>query len=152
MPKLNSISLEDESITKSVVSIQDRHNFLPSINKSSFLIIEGLLYHYADKYIQGYSGGYWEMITLSNGGKFMFLSNSEEVLLTNPMNYFSKKVSSETAGLALCALVYAHISETNYIKGKFSISKQMHKNFSLLRDYALGLKDIDRDAFLSFLA
>ncbi len=38
---------------------------------SDFLRSEVNVYHYAERFMEGYKGGFWEFVQLPNGGGFM---------------------------------------------------------------------------------
>ena len=138
-------------ITKSLVETAKRFEFLPSISEKRFMDIEAMAYGIARNTIDDYSGGYWEFVTLSNGGKFMYLRQDENVVLNNPMNYFTKSVDCETAGIAITALVYARLAEGAHISDDVEQLKIFGNHFHHLRDYALSMNNENGAAILRFL-
>ncbi|WP_367144271.1 hypothetical protein [Pantoea stewartii] len=45
--------------------------FLPMLFSSDFLRSEVNVYHYAERFLEGYKGGFWEFVQLPKGGGFV---------------------------------------------------------------------------------
>ncbi|WP_458039080.1 antirestriction protein [Pantoea ananatis] len=86
-----------------------RMNFLPMLFSSDFLRSEVNVYHYAERFLEGYKGGFWEFVQLPNGGGFM-QPPGKEYRFQNPENWTDMIVSAEAAGIILTALVLNHRS------------------------------------------
>ena len=52
------------------------------------------MYHFSDQFLPDYSGGYWEFVTLSNGGKFTYPEMGEPVAVNNDYNCVSTSLES----------------------------------------------------------
>lgn len=88
-------------IEKTLISEEDRLDFLPKYLGDHFFKFETLVYSFMDKFCIGYTGGYWNFYGLSNGGMFMSYATDEECRIVNAMNYFEDTLSAEAASIAL---------------------------------------------------
>jgi hypothetical protein len=65
------------------------------------LIIEPVVYGITERMAEAYSGGYWQMYPLDNGGFYM-ASESEQVYSVSCDNYFSGELSADALGVTAC--------------------------------------------------
>lgn len=93
------------AITYSKVSESEKLDFFPTIFPSinDGMSFETLCFGFARSLIKSYDGGLWDFYKLSNGSGFISLSLSEDenILLENNMNYFSETVDGITAGVII---------------------------------------------------
>lgn len=125
-------------INASIVPEHDRIDFLPRLFGSAFMSGEQAIYTTTDRYCAAYSGGYWEYVLLSNGGRFMYPR-----LDTPSVSYLSAfmgneyHLTGEAVGIAACLMVLSSMSFSAHEEGKKNLSQLLARNFHLLRDFAL---------------
>lgn len=100
-------------IVRSVVPAQLRMRTLPRRFPNLYLIYESLVYSYAECFAEGYTGGYWEFIELSNGGFYMSLQSDRIFNVEIASNRFGGELSADATSLvanlfALCHMANAH--------------------------------------------
>ncbi|MDN4697400.1 antirestriction protein [Vibrio parahaemolyticus] len=100
-------------ITASIVPTQERPNFYPSMT-SNYLTVEQAVYHFSDQFLPDYSGGYWEFVTLSNGGKFAYPEMGEPVAVNNDYNCASASLSKEAAGICIWIIMLGNCAMSAY--------------------------------------
>lgn len=122
-------------ITARNVTENRRMAFLPNKLPQYFLLCEQMIYDVAGGLIEGYTGGYWEFIELSNGGFYMQPSLGRgSVRVNNEGNQYSGEVSEDAAGIiaTLFGLYYLAI-ETE--------SDAIYRIYGLLKDFAYSHKE-----------
>lgn len=135
-------------ITELIVPENERCSFYPSITPR-FIHIEAYCYHLASKYVDGYSGGYWEFVELYNDttsdvvGRYASLMTDSVVRLVNPMNYADVELSSSGAGIALFMMLYSDYANLLY-KSRPDESDLFTKLYFQLRDYACEHHESDK--------
>ncbi|RBW47306.1 hypothetical protein DS885_03930 [Psychromonas sp. B3M02] len=141
-------------IERNKVPDDQKLEFFPSFgdcNTWGFIPLEGFIYSFAQRYIENYIGGYWHYVNLSNGGKYIYISDVKELVLTNSFNYFSEKMNSELAGIIICSFVYAQCSEYAYAQGRLELYEQFKNHFNALKAYVLTLDKKSRSMYFGFL-
>jgi hypothetical protein len=58
---------------------------------------------------EAYSGGYWQMYTLDNGGFYM-APEGDQIYQVSCDNYFAGVLSADALGLTACLYAYSHCS------------------------------------------
>lgn len=92
--------------------------------------VESAIYRALGSLCEKYSGGYWEMMYLSNGGFFMHPVSQPRWQLRQALNYSEAAVSAETAGIVACLYAFSHLSaDPQYA----ALANRYHE----LREYAL---------------
>lgn len=83
----------------------------------------------------GYKGGRWSLVTLSNGGFFMFPKDEQgKVLIQWPGNGFEGEMSAQAAGICATLMTLSHLSFLADERG--GNPEPMVDCFHHLRDYA----------------
>jgi hypothetical protein len=95
--------------------------------------IEPVIYHWASTLSADYTGGYWQMYRLSNGG-FSMYPDSDTPFLVVTDNYFQGTLSPEALGITACLYTFSHLSFSD----NPALSELCGEHFHLLREYALG--------------
>ena len=80
------------------------------------LQLEPVIYGITDRMANEYSGGYWDMYTLSNGGFYMAPS-SDEVFRVTCDNMFEGDLSADALGITACLYAYSQLS---FSDGRFA--------------------------------
>ena len=132
---MNTQNQEAPTITATLVPDDARLDFYPTFLGKYFMAGENLLYVHADRFVKGYTGGYWNFLTLSNGGFYAALASDEQQHLVIPDNYCSELMSADAAGVTLTLmmlgrLLCARIPESECER----LTDLYHK----LRDFACG--------------
>lgn len=107
---------ENKPLIASTVAEDDRVGFLPQYYRRLFMAAESLTYVFADRFIQGYSGGHWNYFTVDNGAFFMAPSVSEQVHLVVAENYTSEHMSAEAAGVVITLYVLNYLTHARIPK------------------------------------
>mgnify|MGYP001826533007 CR=1 FL=1 len=99
--------------------------------------VEPAVYQFADMLYPDYTGGYWRMLTLSNGGFFMYPEIESPIKFISS-NGISGVFSEVGAGTATCLMTYSNLS---FQDGDYAAvcADQYH----LLRDYLFTLSEHD---------
>lgn len=125
-------------ISATIVPEHERLSFLPCLFGSAFIFGEQAIYETTDRNCPAYSGGYWEYVLLSNGGRFMYprltAPNSSYI---SPYMGNEFWLSNEAIGIASCLLVLSSMSFTAHEERKTNLSQLLAHNFHLLRDFTL---------------
>ncbi len=91
-------------VTASVVAEEDRLEFLPKhLNLGALFRFEPTLYGWMSTLCRSYTGGYWEMVALSNGGFFMYptTASGQRIELVVDGNGFKDFLSQEATGVVI---------------------------------------------------
>lgn len=106
-----------------------RAMFLPRFVGNKYQNYENAIYDFLGKISPGYTGGYWEFYTLSNGGFYMSLSKEGFLEIEQPTNHYKGKMSADAASIAVNLCVLSDFAFTVH-------EKWFSRAFHLLRDYA----------------
>jgi hypothetical protein len=93
------------------------------------LQLEPVIYGITDRMAEDYSGGYWDMYTLSNGGFYMAPSIDQAFHVTCD-NMFEGDLSADALGIVASLYAYSHLS---FSDGRFGRVCAAH--FYHLREY-----------------
>ena len=121
-------------IHKTHCSIHQRMDFLPQYIGNAHIEFQNRIYFFAQQFIEGYDGGYWEFYHLSNGGLMMEWDNSDNITVNSP-NGSSASVDAETASIVVCLMTLSDLSFNLQVD-----SDELHKvvtSFHALREFAL---------------
>ena len=91
--------------------------------------LEPVIYGITDRMAEGYSGGYWEFYTLSNGGFYMAPSDDRVFHITCD-NMFEGDLSADALGIVACLYAFSHLS---FSDGRFARVCACH--FHMLRSF-----------------
>lgn len=87
-------------ITSKIVAQNQRPEFLSRKIPRYYLHFENYIYEIADRLINGYSGGYWEFVELSNEGFYLKpCLGLDKVEIHIADNGYSGEVSEDAAGI-----------------------------------------------------
>lgn len=127
-----------DRISANTVPVRERLSFLPYLFGSAFMRGEQAVYATTDRNCPSYSGGYWEYVVLSNGGKFMYPTlDNPNVPYVSSSTGSEHNMTGEAVGISTCLLVLSAMSFSAYEDGKQNLSQLLARNFHLLRDFAL---------------
>lgn len=87
-------------ITARMVPDAKRLAFLPLHFGDDFLRFERMLYFWAGRLCVGYSGGWWNFYTLSNGGVYVALETTERLRIVADNDY-DGTMSADAAGVVI---------------------------------------------------
>jgi hypothetical protein len=73
------------------------------------LMIEPVVYGITERMAESYSGGYWLMYTMDNGGFYM-APEGDQVFAVSCDNYFTGKLSSDALGISAVLYAFSHCS------------------------------------------
>ena len=107
------------AVTATLVSVEDRMDFLPAMFPRCFVLGESMVFRWMENLSLDYKGGFWEFYRLSNGGFYMApRTEAKAFWLEVDGNGFSDSVSADAAGIIAClfALCYmAHRTEDDAV-------------------------------------
>ena len=129
-------------LTPSIVPVKERFTFLPSITKH-FLSFESVLFSFAERFSEDYQGAYWQFVSLSNGGKFMYPEIEPSVRAINSFNYTDVTLSSEAYGICITLMALGHFNALAHERGDEQENERLHALYHQLRDHALEHKESD---------
>ena len=93
------------------------------------LKLEPVIYGVTERMAEDYSGGYWDMYTLSNGGFYMAPSG-DDVFHVTCDNMFEGDLSADALGITSCLYAYSILS---FADGRFALVCACH--YHRLREY-----------------
>ncbi|MGL6262118.1 antirestriction protein [Vibrio sp. WXL210] len=96
-------------ITASIVPIAERPGFFPSIT-SQYIHFESAMFNFARNICDGYDGGYWEFVELSNGGKFAYPKLDQSLVLKNPSRCEPVQMTAEAAGICITHITLSAVA------------------------------------------
>jgi hypothetical protein len=76
------------------------------------LQLEPVIYGITERMAEDYTGGYWELWTLSNGGFYMAPSE-DRIFHVICQNQFEGDLSADALGITSCLYAYSHLSFTD---------------------------------------
>jgi hypothetical protein len=117
------------------------------------LSIEAVHMAMMDKYVEGYNGGMYKVLTTSNGGVARVLDSSKRFQVCNPDNYFDAEMSAEGASLAMFIMALNHQTWRHHARGNDNAVELLVAQQDLLKDYLNDtyLSDGDSASILRFL-
>lgn len=91
------------------VGQEDRLQFLPTLFGRHFMQVESAAYTWMRKLCGDYEGGYWEFLTLPNGGGYLRPADGPWVLDVDG-NGFRGRLSNDAAGIVVTLFALSHLS------------------------------------------
>ena len=125
------------SITRQLLSINQRIKVTADLFGIHFpMRIEPCIYSITDKLAIAYTGGYWSLYKLSNGGFYMKPADDIvfEVICDNG---FEGKLSADALGITACLYAYSHFSFSD----NPALAEPCAPHFHLLREFMLEHKE-----------
>jgi len=107
------VALTKETINTqyTLVSDDERMEFLPKHFGDLFQKFESLLFTVASKTIKGYNGGYWEFATTEDAIPFAFPRASEPLTVTTMFGTSEAQIPTQIAGILCTALATLIMAE-----------------------------------------
>ena len=94
-----------------IVPQSQRITLLPKLfGTRSMLLVENMLYRWADRLLPEYKGSYWDMLRIDGGGFYMVPTSQARWKVFIEGNGYSGEVSADAAGVVLCSMLYSHMS------------------------------------------
>ncbi len=119
------------SITRQLLSINQRAQITASLFGIHFpMRIEPYIYGITGKLAFAYTGGYWSLYKLSNGGFYMKPAD-DIVFDVTCDNGFEGKLSADALGIAACLYAYSHFS----FSSSPALAEPCAEQYHLLRDF-----------------
>lgn len=98
--------------------------------------IEPQIFNTAGRLSPDYTGGYWEMYELSNGGFYM--APDSDSFQVSCQNGFDGRLSGDAFGLTVCLYVYSQLSFSDIHELAATCAEQYH----LLREFVFEHPDL----------
>ena len=98
------------------------------------LLVEPMVYRFAEQLADRYSGGYWQFYTLSNSGFYM-APNLEVSFAVVADNGYTGSMSADALGITACLYTYSNLS---FGEGAFGekCSKHYHRLYKFAMQHA----------------
>jgi len=93
------------------------------------LQLEPVIYGITERMAADYTGGYWELYTLSNGGFYMAPAG-DHVFHVTCDNCYQGDLSADALGITSCLYAYSHLPFTCGM-----IAREYARHYHLLREY-----------------
>jgi len=123
-----------EAITARTVPDAERLEFMPRTFGRAFLRVESAIFDFARQILPDYNDGFWEFVSLSNGGAFLKLDSTCKYYVSVDGNFYEGQMSSEAAGITVCLFAFNHLT---YQLGPTPQGERLANLYYLLRDYAI---------------
>lgn len=101
------------------------------------LLLEPYIYATTDKLALEYTGGYWNMYTLSNGAFYMATDTDKKFKVASP-NGYEGVLSADALGISACLFAYSQLSFT----ASPPFAEVCAEQFHLLREYMLDHAEV----------
>lgn len=95
------------------------------------LVLEPMVYQFAEQLTEGYSAGYWHFFRLSNGGFYM-APNLDEVFKIVADNGYEGSMTADALGITACLYAFSNLS---FNEGTFGENCARHYHW--LFDFAM---------------
>jgi hypothetical protein len=107
---MNDFIEEPTPVTRTLVPEDQRLALIEKTFGAHFpLVIEPVVYGITDRMTAGYSGGYWLMYALGNGGFYM-APEGDQIYQVSCDNYFAGALSAGALGITACLYAFSHCS------------------------------------------
>ncbi|TAG49773.1 MAG: antirestriction protein [Betaproteobacteria bacterium] len=128
-------------LTARRVAEKDRLRFLPQYFGSLMMKVEGTVYDWMTELSQGYEGGVWDFVELSNGGCYM--KPSKPTYTMESPNGTTATLSSDAAGITVMLFALSHLSMS------YPDNEQLADRYHELREFAL--EHVDQREILALI-
>ncbi|MDY0014429.1 MAG: antirestriction protein [Rhodocyclaceae bacterium] len=106
------------------------------------LVVEPMVYQFAEQLAESYTGGYWHFYRLSNGGFYM-APNLDETFKIVADNGYEGNMTADAFGITACLYAFSNLS---FNEGAFGENCARHYhwllNFSLLQPEAKEIRAV----------
>jgi hypothetical protein len=100
------------------------------------MLLEPTIYTMADKLSADYTGGYWDLFTLSNGAFYM-APHADHPCSVASMNGFEGSMSADAVGITVCLFAYSQLSF-----GGDALAEVCAEQYHLLREFAIDHAEV----------
>lgn len=119
------------TIYKIQLNDDDRINYTANHFGDDFPFrVEPFIFNMAGNLSRDYTGGYWNIYELSNGGFYM-APDSDKPFHVVSMNGYEGTLSADAFGITVCLFAYSHLSFSE------ELSVMCAEHFHLLREYMM---------------
>ena len=127
------MTISKDTITGSIVAKNKRSTVAAEIfgEVEWPLLVEPTIYQFAERLCPDYSGGYWIMHQLCNGGFLMYQDIESPVDVISP-NGWSGQMSEIELGITACLFTYSHLSF-----GSGKVAEVCADQYHMIRDFLL---------------
>jgi hypothetical protein len=120
----------DAPIVATKVGDAERLNFLPTFFGARYMLRgEMMVYAWMNRLCEEYSGGFWEFMTLSNGGGFLSLRRDGPLHVRVNTNGYAGDMSAEAASIVATLFALCQLCEQTRHDSHI-------ERYHLLRDFA----------------
>jgi hypothetical protein len=135
---MNDFIEEPTPVTRALVPEDQRLAITAELFGAHFpLMIEPVIYSITERMAETYSGGYWLMYTLGNGGFYM-ASDGEQVYSVSCDNCFTGELSADALGVTACLYAFSHCSFSR----NEDFGKICAQHYHLLRAYLFEHREV----------
>lgn len=101
--------------------------------------VEPFIFNMASNLSKDYTGGYWNMYTLSNGAFYM-APDSDTPFQVSCMNGYEGTLTADAFGICVCLYTYSNLSFSD----NPALAEVCSEQFHLLRDYMLEHQEVNK--------
>lgn len=134
----------DNLIIATPVPDNKRLDFMPGLFGRRVMTAEATLYHIMETLCPSYNGAYWEFVTLSNGGCYMYPKLERPMLLYWDGNDFQAETDAEVAGIIATFFTISAFFNSE-------LQERLVEVHYALRDYIFTLEDARKMTILRAL-
>lgn len=125
------------TLSSQVVPERERMSVVDKLFGIFYILkLEPKVFSMAEQLAASYSGAYWEFVTLSNGGYYLF-PRSKNLFSVSCENGFEGQLSADAFGLVCCLYAFSHLSFGDG-DGQGDFVQTCGRHYYLLRDWAMG--------------
>lgn len=95
------------------------------------LVLEPMVYQFAEQLAESYTGGFWHFHNLSNGGFYM-APNLDETFAVIADNGYEGSLTADALGITACLYAYSNLSF-----GEGAFGQRCADHYHRLLDYAM---------------
>ncbi len=128
---MTSTNRDNHPIVATLVSDDQRLNFLPRHFGKHMMLLESQIYHHLANLCPQYQGGYWNFYDLSNSGCYL-APRHHCYRLVHAGNDCDATVSGDAAGIIATLYTFSHLS---FLFENDPFGTHLSDLFHLLRDY-----------------
>ena len=121
------------NITSQCIKEEDRSQNLFGIHFP--MTLEPVIYTFAERLAENYSGGYWNFYELSNGGFYMAPEDSG-IFPVICDNGYEGDMSADALGITACLYAYSHLSFDP------KLTEICARHYHLLREFMLDHAEV----------
>ncbi|MEI2659433.1 MAG: antirestriction protein [Bifidobacterium adolescentis] len=124
------------TIYREILADDQRTNHTAKLFGIQFpMLLEPTIYAMTDRLSADYTGGFWDLFTLSNGAFYM--APRDHPFVVASMNGFEGSMSADALGITACLFAYSQLSF-----GGDTLAEVCAAQYHLLREFAIDHAEV----------